>query len=71
MTYRIVDIVNLVEYDPLDILEVGRVVVEHLLQDLSSHDHARCVGVERDISSANTNYQRLIMCLSYHLRTCP
>jgi len=39
-SFLIVDVVNLVEDNPLDLLDRVRVVVEHLLEDLSSADDA-------------------------------
>ena len=46
---------DLIENDPLYVLDVVRVLIQHLLQDLSCHDDASCIGVQRDISSAYTN----------------
>ena len=61
MTYRIINIMNLIEYDPLNILKISRVIVKHLLQNLSSHNDACCICVQGNISSADTNYIRLIL----------
>ena len=51
----IVDVVHLVEDDPLDVSDHLRPSVEVVSQDFSSHDHATCLGVHAHIACYDTD----------------
>jgi hypothetical protein len=55
----IVDVMHLVEDDPFDISDSGRVVVEHLLEDLGRHDQARGIIVQLNVACQHANVSKL------------
>ena len=53
--FRVINIVHLVKDDPLHILDVVAVVVQHGLEHLRGHNHAASVSIKGHIASKNTH----------------
>ena len=58
---------DLIENDPLNICNSRAVIVQHLLQNLSSHDQARCVFVKLHIACKHTHIPELELKVSIFL----
>jgi hypothetical protein len=54
-SFFIVDIMNLIEYDPLHILKIVHIVIKLTLKHLCCHDNTGCVSVDADISCQYSN----------------
>jgi len=55
----IVNVVDLIEDDPFNVLDLAAVVVKHRLEDFGCHDQTGCVLIELDIASDDANIPKL------------